>query len=88
MSTKQMNVKRISSKNRKDPLIDLDALDRIGRAATKNARVKAFNHGSPVTIAQRGDVYRLYPDGRKERIKSTEQKSFPRIEDDLCQVSG
>lgn len=78
---------RVSLRERKDPLTDLNALNKVGQAATKAAKDKAFAQGVSITIAKEGTVYRLHPDGREEVIKRIKaQDNFPSLQDDLCRV--
>lgn len=84
MSDDTVKIKRISSSKRKDPLNDINTLNKIGRAATKQARNRAFENGASVTIAIKGSTYRLKPDGSKELVRQKKTADFPRIEDDLC----
>ena len=85
MSSNTSKIPRISSANRDDPLTDLNALKRIGLAATKHARARAFDHRDFVTVAIKGDIFKIFADGTKALVKAAENKSkFPRIEDDLC----
>lgn len=87
MSSSTLEVQRISQAKRKDPLIDLKALNYIAKLATKTARKRAVKSGASYTIAQHGKVYRVHPDGKKELVRDLLlDKEFPRIEDDLCQA--
>ncbi|AWB66041.1 hypothetical protein C2869_06130 [Saccharobesus litoralis] len=85
MTIRTHQIPRIPARSRKDPLTDMSTLAAIGRAATKQARKKAFANGASVTFVDDGVMYRKYPDGKKEVIKELDTKAeFPRIEDDLC----
>lgn len=68
MSNETVKVKRIPPHKNKDPLNDMATLNKIGRAATKEARARAFENGASVTIAVRGTYYRLNPDGTKTHV--------------------
>lgn len=85
MTSKNNELQRVTLTKRKDPLTDLDSLNRIAKFATKTARDRAFKSGTYITIAKHGKVYKVYSDGKKEIVKVINAEvSIPRIEDDLC----
>jgi len=87
MSDSTLEIQRISQAKRKDPLIDLKALNDIAKLATKTARNRAVKNGTSYTIAQHGKVYRVHPNGDKELVRNVALNGeFTRIEDDLCQA--
>ncbi|MDJ0840028.1 MAG: hypothetical protein QNK37_26185 [Acidobacteriota bacterium] len=84
MSHGKAKIKRVRLRQRKDPLDNLETLNRLGRIASRNARKRALENGAVVTYAKKGITYQLNADGIVKIIKK-EHKAFPTIEEDLCQ---
>ena len=79
-------VPRVSSRTRKDPLIDFNTLTSIGRDASRAAKAKAFEQGLTVTIARSGRIMKQSSDGSVVDVGPLQDfEDFPTLEQDLCQ---
>ncbi|MBN3066273.1 hypothetical protein H5A21_19880 [Pectobacterium aquaticum] len=56
-------------KSKKNPLEETAVLSRIAKNASQKAINEAFRAGIPIHCISEGKLVKVYPDGRKERVK-------------------